>query len=108
MEEKEWLESLKVGDKVAVSHDYGHKYFISEIAKLTNTQFVLTGEQRFYRRNGREVTSEKWNVESIEQITPQVVEWIKREKIKTASWIKLGNELPLDKIERILNILREK
>lgn len=57
---KEWLASLKPGDKVAIprkSMSSYSSYDISTVERLTNTQIIILGGNRYRKENGRPIGS---------------------------------------------------
>ena len=51
IEYKDWLQSLKPGDKVAIETITGG-YVLRKVARLTKTQIVLDNSQKFYISSG--------------------------------------------------------
>jgi len=108
MDEKEWLESLKEGDKVAVRYAYGNKYRIGVIEKITKTQICIFLESRYRRKDGQECGETGWDRQSIEPITPEIVEWILRDNFSDLEVGELSKTLSTSQIERITAIIKEK
>jgi hypothetical protein len=61
-----WLDTLKVGDEVAVSH-YG-EYSLCRIERETPTQWVLGG-LRFRKSDGSQVGAETWSMRHLSMVT---------------------------------------
>jgi hypothetical protein len=92
-EEKKWLESLKVGDKVCVSGKYGIS--IETILKITPTGIIKTKSGDF--RNGRHRIDD-WRSESIQPATDEIRRKIRILKISSKLYTLIVDKRILDKI----------
>lgn len=101
-----WLNSLKVGDKVAIeSRYYGDKtYEISKITKITKTRQMEVDDISEKYKNG--VAPGSWGrSRRIVPITQDVKDYLEMKKLMNAiGSIKL-NELNLDQLRQIKAIL---
>ena len=70
MEKKEWLQSLKVGDKVAVEGRLTGVRLV-EIERITKIYFIIKGD-KFRRVDGYKIGCDSWNFISVQQITDEV------------------------------------
>ena len=77
MEYKDWLKSLKPGDKVAIETITG-SYFFKNVARLTKTQIVLDNCQKFYISSGLGVGGSVYRRISIIPVTAEIKESIER------------------------------
>lgn len=107
MNNTEWLESLTVGDEVAVNS--GGRYLIEKVTKVTRTQIVTT-YGRFRKSDGRYVGGSIWRITIIQPVTDTI-----RNKIRKSELVlKLSRQngfsfltLSLDQLERIQAIIDE-
>ena len=112
---REWLKTLKVGDKF-YTHGRLSGYYIYTIKKLTKTEIVtepfnkysMEGS-RFNRETGRRLGASSWDVDYATNLTPEIVVEINRERrlnyiSKYSKWSELSNE----EINIISNILKNK
>ena len=77
MEYKDWLQSLKTGDDVAIETITGG-YVLREVARLTKTQIVLDNLQKFYISSGQLVGGSHYRSTSIIPVTAEIKETIER------------------------------
>ena len=77
MEYKDWLQSLKPGDDVAIETITGG-YVLRKVSRLTKTQIVLDNSQRFYICSGTIVGGSAFRRTSIIPITAEMKETIER------------------------------
>lgn len=106
METKEWLESLKPGDEVAVNGSHGN-LSIRLVARLTKTQIILNTGNKFRRDSGYCVGGSAWGHSNITQVTEKVKHQIKIRNIKYKISMIDFNKLPVSKMVRILAIVNE-
>ena len=80
MSDRDWLDSLKVGDTVFMSRDYGACHVPVRVVRFTKTRlFVSVGknitgeviEVAFRRDNGHNVGGNVWHVQHIAQDEPR-------------------------------------
>ena len=88
-EEQKWLNSLKVGDEVAISTRFSG-YEIQKVAKLTKTQIIIRVKHatntnyydlRFRKSDGGRVSSMVWFTKHLEKPTDAVRKEIARKKL---------------------------
>jgi len=77
MEYKDWLKSLKPGDKVAIETITGG-YVLRKVARLTKTQIVLDNLQKFYISSGLIVGGSSYRSTSIIPVTAEIKEVMER------------------------------
>ena len=77
MEYKDWLKSLKPGDKVAIETITGG-HVLRKVARLTKTQIVLDNSQKFYISSGQLVGGSHYRSTSIIPVTAEMKETIER------------------------------
>ena len=77
MEYKDWLQSLKTGDDVAIETITGG-YVLRKVARLTKTQIVLDNSQKFYISSGLIVGGTHYRCTSIIPVTAEIRETIER------------------------------
>ena len=77
MEYKDWLQSLKTGDDVAIETITGG-YVLREVARLTKTQIVLDNLHKFYISSGQLVGGSHYRSTSIIPVTAEIKETIER------------------------------
>lgn len=109
MEDKDkrqgWLRELKIGDEVAINcGNYGYSdYKISTIEKITPTGRIVVGKSTF-DHTGYTIGGYGGR-DNLEQITDDIINFIKRKslynKLKNVQW----NKLTLEKMESVAKIL---
>ena len=77
MEYKDWLQSLKPGDEVAIETITGG-YVLRKVSRLTKTQIVLDNLQKFYISSGQLVGGSHYRSTSIIPVTAEIKETIER------------------------------
>jgi len=77
IEYKDWLKSLKPGDKVAIETITGG-YVLREVVRLTKTQIVLDNSQKFYISSGIIVGGYFYHKTSIIPVTAEIKEVMER------------------------------
>ena len=77
IEYKDWLKSLKPGDKFAIETITG-SYVLRKVARLTKTQIVLDNCQKFYISSGLLVGGSHYRRTSIIPVTAEIKEVIER------------------------------
>ena len=77
IEYKEWLKSLKPGDKVAVETITGGPVF-RKVARITKTQIVLDNCQKFYISSGIIVGGSFYRRIRILPVTAEIKETVER------------------------------
>ena len=77
IEYKEWLKSLKPGDKVAIETINGG-YVLRKVSRLTKTQIVLDNSQKFYISSGLIVGGSHYRSTRIIPVTAEIKEKAER------------------------------
>ncbi len=77
MEYKDWLQSLKPGDEVAIDTITGG-YVFRKVSRLTKTQIVLDNSQKFYISSGQLVGGSYYRSTSIIPVTAEIKEVMER------------------------------
>ncbi len=80
IEYKDWLKSLKPGDKFAIETITGG-YVLRKVSRLTKTQIVLDNCQKFYISSGLLVGGSPYRRTSIIPVTAEIKEVIERSKL---------------------------
>ena len=80
IEYKDWLKSLKPGDKFAIETITG-SYVLRKVARLTKTQIVLDNSQKFYISSGLIVGGSHYRSTRIIPVTAEIKEVIERSKL---------------------------
>ena len=80
IEYKDWLKSLKPGDKFAIETITG-SYVLRKVARLTKTQIVLDNSQKFYISSGLLVGGSHYRSTRIIPVTAEIKEVIERSKL---------------------------
>lgn len=102
-----WLDELKVGDKVLINHDK-----IALVTGETKTQW-LVNNRRFKKNNGRAVGDyDKWRPTYIHQWTQEAEDKIKAEQERKNALYKIScvkwQNVPTETINQIITFLQEK
>ena len=91
----DWLDSLKVGDPVAVCHGYAGDY-LAKVDRLTATQIVV-GSYRYRRQSGHALGGGRWDTNFLYEPTPTVVDALQRKilikRLGTVKWADLSDEV---------------
>jgi len=110
MTDKEWLASLKVGDKVAVSEwvpGARHKYEIHTIERITPTKQIQVSNISQKFRDGNIPSDRYNNGKELCPLTPEIEEKVlRRDTIELMRNIKEG-QLSQDQLKRIKAIIEE-
>jgi len=80
IEYKDWLKSLKPGDKVAIE-TITVGYVFRKVARLTKTQIVLDNSQKFYISSGLIVGGSFYHKTSIIPITAEMKETLEKYRL---------------------------
>ena len=112
MSDYEWLQNLKVGDKVLNSNGRYGVDVVLTVRKITSAQIVV-GKSRYWKKNGEVVggTTSRWNTNRLIQATPERLEEIRAEQdlrrlinsIRDTKW----RELTIDQLTRIEAIIKD-
>ena len=104
---KDWLDSLKPGDEVAVTFGYTSAHGIATVDRTTPTQ-VIVGRARFRRSDGYRVgDSGAWSRASIRPVTDAIRESATRAKLIAAIVGTSWKSLSTDQLRRITDIVNE-
>ena len=109
----EWLENIKVGDKVIVSGSgFGSLNKIDTVERLTKTQIVLKNTHSKYRRSsGRSVGGDVWSMGFISEATREKILKIQEARyrlnlLNKIESIRIGN-LSTDSLKSIVVVIEE-
>lgn len=80
MEYKDWLQSLKPGDEVAIETITGG-YVFRKVARLTKAQIVLDNSQKFYISSGQLVGGSFYHKTSIIPVTAEIKESLEKYRL---------------------------
>lgn len=80
---KEWMASLKAGDKVAIKRNSG--WSIQTVKRLTATLVVVKDTYRFKRKDGYLLGGSAWDFTRIEPLSQEVHDAAERDKL--AAWL---------------------
>lgn len=112
MEQQAWIETLKPGDEVAFdTRPHGWRtprYHILTVERTTKTQIITTSDDRFRKKDGREVGGELW--ENIEPVTGKIREKIRRQNVVSRfKMIRIkSDDYTTDQLEAAIEILERK
>lgn len=99
---KEWLEGLKAGDEVVVSHGYHSVGRLEKVERVTATQIVISDSLRFRRDGGRKVGgSESYTRTAIEEATPEARAEIRREALRNRMSLVKWEKVSLETLEKV-------
>lgn len=106
MSDKEWLASLKVGDKVAISIRNGYR--IGEVSRLTKTQIVLKDGNKFNRESGYLVGRNACNQPVyIQSITDEILKEWRRNWLLKEFYNYDIKQISNENLEKIVALLKE-
>jgi hypothetical protein len=105
MNNTEWLESLKVGDEVAIDLPH-HGYSIEKITNVTKTQ-ICTKFSRYRKKDGRSIGSADWFARNIEPVTDRIRNMVARSSLAIKLKKQSFSALTLDQLQRIQEIINE-
>lgn len=75
MDDKQWLQELKVGDDVLESQPYGSTPILGKVSRITKaTIFIRRNEryeQGFRKIDGHQVGADRWHRQYLKQPTPE-------------------------------------
>ena len=100
----EWLKSLKVGDKVAVS-DRGYEYTTARVKKITATQ-IVTEYVQYRRKDGVEIGATGYHCSRLCQLTDEIRYSIKRRSLIN-NLSNVLKDLSYEQIDRIEQVIGE-
>ena len=110
---EEWLARLKPGDQVAIQTGRSGDYNLYNVIERTRYHIVLSTGSKYKATNGRYINAGKWDSNSIEEVTPQILTAMKRRKLENDVWsafCKLDNinvvrKLSNERLEELLAVL---
>lgn len=85
----EWLASLKPKDRAAIPARWSDGCQVLTVERVTATQIVMEGGERFRRGDGRSFTGDSWNRAWLKPITPELLE--ANEKSRLRAWLEAVN-----------------
>lgn len=99
MTREEWLKSLKAGDKVANKN--GGSYNFYEVKKITPAGQMRLTNNTLLNQDGKYYSYSRFGSTSydIEEITEEIVEYLKNRKKKTALYLEVRDLLEVKTIE---------
>jgi hypothetical protein len=109
--DREWLDGLKEGDEVVlVSHHARRR--IARVARVTKTQIVVGAVgMKFRRQDGRMVGGDAWTRSRISKPTPELRARVEEEERHSRALYAISvadfAKMPLERLERIVAIIRE-
>lgn len=80
MEYKDWLQSLKPGDDVAIETITGG-YVLRKVSRLTKTQIVIDNSHKFYISSGTLVGGSFYHKTSIIPVTAEIKETLEKYRL---------------------------
>lgn len=109
-----WLASLKAGDQVAMQH-YTAGYHLSTVKRVTPAGRIVLENGDQFSPNGTEITSSKWGRWHLEEVTPEILASIKRERLVNEVYheldkisnINVVRKLSNERLEELLAVLRK-
>ena len=104
IEYKDWLKSLKPGDKFAIETITG-SYVLRTVARLTKTQIVLDNSQKFYMSSGLSVGGSFYHKTSIIPITAEMKETIERSTLIYKIRKSHLYDISIESLRKILSII---
>ena len=105
MENKEWLLTLKVGDKVCVEGRLTGVRIV-EIERITKIYFIIKGE-RFRRLDGYKIGCDSWSFILIQPITDLVRTKLLSRKLEIEIHNGSLRKIPLDDLRKIKGIIEQ-
>ena|SRR5438105_9972529 len=104
--EQVWLDSLKVGDKVAIRYGFD-ALDVMRVTKTTPTQ-IHVGSHKYRRKGGYRIgETGRFHVSSIQEFTPEMQAEQEEKKLRNRVRDIQFTKLPLDIIKQILALLPE-
>ncbi len=94
--ENNWLQQIKVGDKIAIRRTENRGYLISNVSRVTKT-LIIAGNDRFNKVSGYSVGDDIWSTSHLEEITQQIEDEIALNNLITRCK-QLMREIPLSKL----------
>ena len=107
----EWLQNLKVGDKVIEDRHFSGKD-VSEIIRFTKTQIIVKnprGYETKYRKDGFSVGGDRFASHILREATPEALAKFEEERYRAVFQNKLSHlswaDVPLDRIKQIRELI---
>lgn len=110
MNDREWLESLKPGDVVAVEYSHGSNgrtFGLRKVGRVTATQVVTNNGDRFRKVTGRLVGQDGYYFTTLVPPTDEIRLSILRERLVVRLNAVPWRALPLETLEKIVALLPE-
>jgi len=109
MTDNQWLQELKVGDEVYIPKQYGRGYIRSFVQRITPSQIVVTGGDKYRKKDGCSVGTGIWNSSRIYQPTEKLENTYKLGELE-AQAIKLRDKLTIpqtiSELESLISALK--
>jgi hypothetical protein len=81
MNDKSWINELKVGDRFVTDHRYDG-IIVHTVAKITNKQIVTEKGSRFWKIQGKSADGGLWDRTFMRQITDEIRSQLFRQRMK--------------------------
>ena|SRR5579864_1931692 len=113
MRDREWLDNLKVGDKVIEDLHFDGKC-VSTVLRFTKTMIVVKnpkGYESRYKKDGFSsgASSRSWTSHMLREATPEALVQLEEERYRKVFQNKLSSllwaDVPLDKIKQIRELI---
>ncbi|ATO48545.1 hypothetical protein P4V86_03275 [Brevibacillus laterosporus] len=110
-ERREWVKSLKEGDKVAyyntIQHGSERRYKILTVKKITSKGKIRLSDDTLFDEKGDYRSGTGWyrNFYRLEPVTKEIIDHIRRTKILYDLNNTKFDSLTLDKLEEIIKII---
>jgi len=104
IEYKDWVKSLKPGDKVAVETITGGHVF-RKVVRLTKTQIVLDNSQKFYMSSGMSIGGSFYHKTSIMPVTAEIDEKAERSALIYRIKKSYLSAVSIESLRQILSII---
>ncbi len=102
--------TIKAGDEAVEVDDYG-RMTIVKVAKVTPSGQIVLGNEKRYRSDGREISSDKWHSKTLRLLTPELREEIAKKATRQRNLRVLNDvrweNVDDEKLAQIVAILKE-
>jgi hypothetical protein len=110
MQNKEWLQNLKVGDVVFRTQNYTSAMIKVTVKRITKTQIITTNNEKFWKKDGYNVGGGTWDTQRIYEATPELMEKFKIDELKRLA-IRLKQKIIIPntrpELEKLIGYLKE-
>jgi hypothetical protein len=105
---KEWLQSLKVGDRVCISSTYSKR--ILPVSRITDTQ-IIVGNSKFRKSTGWLVGAGIWDTDLIIPVTKEIEDEIHLKHRQSQLRLLLDGisiyDFQIDKVDKLIDVLKD-